>query len=102
MFRPARDRSRAFLRNLIFDISRRRASVRVCGIGWLGDDGVEVFVCGDKFGLAGIPSFEDLYSKGQCCLFSEGEKSMYFLRWCAAQNTRMNQTCESNAGYVSR
>jgi hypothetical protein len=55
MLRPTRNRPRAFLSNLRFQIPRRGASVDISLVRGLGNGAVEVCMCGDEFAFAFVP-----------------------------------------------
>lgn len=83
MFGPAGDGAGAFFSNFLFDGGVAGSDVDGLRLGWFGNVPVEVGVGGDELGFAGVPSFEDGGGR------------------CAAQDARVNEAGEADAGDVA-
>lgn len=83
MFGSTRDRSRAFLADFFLDIARCAACVDVLRLWGLRYDTVKLVRC-DEFAFSAVPLGEN------------------FGGWCAPEDTRVDQACETNAGDVAR
>jgi hypothetical protein len=59
VLRASRNCACTLLSNLLLQLARRRASVYILGLRWLGNRAIEVCMCGNKLAFALIPCLED-------------------------------------------